>query len=88
MSSRRHQIELPENLEQMLRERAAAAGTNAETFIVRAIEEKLQAPKSFSEIFSPLQAAFAESGDSPQSLNQTFQELLQSVRTSRRAKAS
>ena len=57
MSSRKHQIELPENLEQKLRERAAAAGSDAETFIVRAVEEKLQAPKSFRELFSPLQAA-------------------------------
>ena len=88
MSTRTHQIELPEELEQKLRERAADAGTDADTFIIRAIEEKLQTPKSFKELFAPLQEAFSESGESPDALNQTFQQLIDTVRKSRRAKAS
>jgi len=88
MSTRTHQIELSDELERKLRERAAAAGTDADTFIVQTIEEKLQAPKSFQEIFAPLQDALADSGETPESLDQTFQDLLKSVRTSRRIKAS
>jgi hypothetical protein len=56
-----HQIDLSPHLEAKLRERAAATGRDAESFIVEAIVEKLDSPKSFREIFSPLQQAFAES---------------------------
>jgi hypothetical protein len=88
MSTRIHQIKLPAELEQKLRERAADAGTDADTFIIRAIEEKLQTPKSFKELFAPLHEAFAHADESPDSLNQTFQQLIDSARKSRRAKAS
>ena len=56
--------------------------------IVRTIEEKLQAPKTFRELFTPLQEAFAEGGESPDSLDQTFEQLREIIWQSRRAKAS
>jgi plasmid stability protein len=55
-----HQINLPDPLEQKLRERAAAAGTDAETFIVQTLARSLQAPKTYREIFAPLHQAFGE----------------------------
>jgi hypothetical protein len=87
MSSRVHQIELPEALEKQLDARAREAGTDPATFIVRTIEEKLQSPKSYKEIFAPLQAAFADSRDSEHQLNQTFERLRDQVWESRRAKS-
>ena len=88
MSNRTHHIQLPEALDEKLRERAAQAGTDADTFIVHTLEEKLKSPKSFKELFAPLQEAMAESGQSREALDQTFKELLQAVRRSRRAQAS
>jgi len=55
-----HQIILPQPLERKLRERAAATGIDAETFIVETLAEKLNGPKSYREIFAPLHQAFAE----------------------------
>jgi len=83
-----HQIRLPDDLEKRLRERASKDGTDAETFIVRAVEEKLQSPPSFKELFTPLQQAFAEPAESPEKLEQTFEELRGKVHQSRQAKSS
>jgi hypothetical protein len=55
-----HQINLPAPLEQKLRERAAAAGTDAETFILETLAHTLQMPKTYREIFAPLHQAFGE----------------------------
>ena len=88
MSSRVHQIRLSESLEQRLHDRAEAAGTDPDTFIVQTLEARLQAPKSFKELFAPLQEAFAGSGDSPEEVERTLGQLRDSVFQSRRARAS
>jgi len=77
MSSRIHQIQLPDDLERRLLDRAAEAGTDAETFILRVVEEKLQSPKSFREIFAPLQEAFADGDMSPEATDELFKQLRQ-----------
>jgi len=88
MSSRTHQIQLNEELERKLRERAAAARTDAETFIVRALEEKLTAPPSFKELFAPLHEAFADSDISAEEMERSLEAVREAVWQSRRAKAS
>lgn len=55
-----HQITLPPSLEEKLRERAAAAGIDAETFIFDTLSQTLQGPQSYREIFAPLHQAFGE----------------------------
>jgi hypothetical protein len=54
------QITIPPLLEAKLRQRAAASGADLETFIVGALAEKVEEPKSFREIFAPLHQAFGE----------------------------
>ena len=88
MSAALHQIQLPEELERRLRERAAAAGTDAETFILRAIEEKLDAPKSFKELFAPIQQAFGDWPESPDSLEHTLENLRAEGSQTKRPKVS
>lgn len=88
MSAREHRIILSETMERRLSERAAAAGTDAESYIVRAVEEKLSEPKSFRELFAPLQQAFSESRETDEALEHAFAELRDLVHRRRLPKAS
>jgi hypothetical protein len=55
-----YQLNLPPALEVKLRERAAAVGKDAESFIIQTLTDKLDSPASFREIFAPLHQGFAE----------------------------
>jgi hypothetical protein len=79
-----HRIKLSAPLEQKLRERAAAAGTDAETFIVETLAQTLAGPKSYREIFAPLHQAFGESPIPQQELD----DLVVKVREERQHRGS
>ena len=72
-------IELSPESEARLRERAAAAGKDAVTYAREALEDKIQAPKSFREIFAPMHEAFGENPIPPEELNALFHKLREEV---------
>ncbi len=53
-------VSLPPETEQRLRQKAAAAGRDLDTFIRETLEEKLNSPRCFAEALAPMQEAFAE----------------------------
>ncbi|HUB24911.1 MAG TPA: hypothetical protein VL992_05735 [Tepidisphaeraceae bacterium] len=77
-------ISLPADVEEVLRDRAAAAGKDVETFAREAVEEKLRQPKTYREIFAPLQEAFAEAKIDDRGLADLFSDLRDKVWSQRR----
>jgi hypothetical protein len=67
-------IALAPELEQKLRDRAAAAGVDADTFAREAIEEKLNGPKTLREILAPLHQEFRENPMSAENLDHVIDE--------------
>lgn len=63
------QINLPSDIEQKLRERAAQAGQDISTVIVEALREKVNEPSRLDAILAPFRSAFAQSGCSDQELD-------------------
>jgi len=70
------QINLPSDLEEKLRERAARSGQDLSTVILEALREKVEEAPSIDSILAPFRAAFAQSG-------RTDEELAQAIETAR-----
>ncbi len=63
------QLDLSPEIEARLRERAAAVGKDAATFILEAVEEKLRGTETLAEILAPVHKEFKESGMSEHELH-------------------
>jgi hypothetical protein len=63
------QINLPSDIEQKLRERAAQAGQDISTVIVEALREKVNEPSRLEAILGAFRSAFAQSGCSDEELD-------------------
>ncbi len=61
--------------EAMIRQRAGAAGKAVDAFVQEAVQEKLQAPRSFRELLSPVQDALAGHGMDDEQLAAMFDQL-------------
>lgn len=61
--------------EAKLRERAASAGKDVSTLVRQIVEERLEAPLSFREIFAPLHEAFDQTDMSDAQLDTLFERL-------------
>ena len=77
------QIDLSPEIEARLRERAAAAGKDAATFALEAVEEKLRGPQTLAEILAPVHKEFRESGMSEEELHALSQRALAESRSQR-----
>ena len=80
-------LDLNPELEATLRERAAAAGKDPKTFVLEAVLEKLQGPRTFADILAPVHRQVLESGMSDEEINSVFQEALRESRRERRKQA-
>ena len=77
-------LELGPDLEAKLRERAAAAGKDPETFAIDALAEKLRAPRTFAEILAPAHKAVEESGMTDTELEAFLAKAIADARRDRR----
>ncbi len=82
------QIDLSPELEARLRQRAAAAGKHPEEFVLQAVEEKLQAPRSFRDIFAPLHEAFSRGTMTEEETDRLLEGALAQIRLNRPADAA
>jgi hypothetical protein len=71
-------IELAPELEARLRERAAAAGVDVETFAREAVEEKLRGRKGLDAVLGPVRQEFHEISD--EELDERIQRAISEVR--------
>lgn len=71
-------IELAPELEARLRERAAAAGVDVETFAREAVEEKLRGRKGLDAVLGPARQDFRELSD--EDLDERIQRAISEVR--------
>jgi hypothetical protein len=75
-------IPFPTEMEARIRERAAAEGKDATTFVLQTVEEKLQGPPSFREIFAPIQEAFGQGQVEQDEMDRLLEEALNQTRGS------
>jgi hypothetical protein len=68
-------IPLPPEVEQKLKDRAAAEGKDAVTFAREALEEKLQGPQTLDEVLSEFRRQVAQSGMSDSQLDEFYDGL-------------
>lgn len=80
-------LDLSPDLEAKLRERAAAAGKDPETFAVHALAEKLRAPRTFAEILAPAHKAVDELGMSAAELDAFLEKAIAEARRERKQRA-
>lgn len=67
------QINLPSEIEEKLRERAAEAGQDLNAVIVEALREKFEQSTRLDSILAPFRAAFTQSGSSEADLDQAIE---------------
>jgi hypothetical protein len=77
-------LELDPDLEAKLRDRAAAAGKNPETFALHALAEKLREPRTFAEILDPAHKAVAASGMTDAELDAFLDKAIADARRERK----
>ena len=68
-------IPLSPDIEQKLKDRAAAEGKDAVTIAREALEEKLQGPRTLDEVLAPFRQQVAESGMSDGQLDEFYEGL-------------
>jgi plasmid stability protein len=67
-------VELPEDTERQLRERAARTGRDVPTLVRELIERSMKAEPTIDEILAPFRRQVAESGMTDDELNAFFEE--------------
>lgn len=67
------QINLPEDIERQLRDRAARVGQDIGEVIVEALRETVTAAPRIDFILAPFRSAFAQSGSSDEELDQDIE---------------
>ena len=72
-------IPIPIELEEKLRQQAAAAGKDAVTFAREALEEKLQPPRTLDEILAPFRKQVVASGMTPEEMDDFYDGLRDEV---------
>ena len=72
-------ISLSKELEEKLKERAAAAGKDAETFAREALEEKLALPQTFAELLAPIREETQRLGTTEEELESLIEEVRDEV---------
>ena len=77
-------LELGPDLEAKLRERAAAAGKDPETFALHALAETLRTPRAFAEILAPTHKAVDESGMTDAELEAFLERAIAGARRERK----
>jgi hypothetical protein len=77
-------LELGPDLEAKLRERAAAAGKDPETFAIHALAETLHAPRTFAEILTHAHKAVDESGMTDAELQAFVEKTIADARRERK----
>lgn len=81
------QIDLPPELETKLRQRAAAAGKDVQSFARDAVEKELLRPETFAEILAPVHKAVKESGMSDEEVDALLEKALADSRRERKNRA-
>jgi len=81
------QIDLSPDLEAKLRERAAAAGKDVQSFARDAVEKELAKPETFAELLAPVHKAVRESGMTDEEVDQLLEKALADSRRPRTSRA-
>jgi hypothetical protein len=76
-------VPLSDDAEARLRERALAAGVDAETYAARVLEQQLSRP-SLEEVLAPLREEFEASGMTEDELVELLEEAKHDMRAERR----
>lgn len=77
-------LSLPQELEQELRQRAAATGKDVNALALEAIEDKLRAASmTFAQIMEPVRREFEESGMTEEELDRLIKEAREEARQQR-----
>jgi plasmid stability protein len=79
-------LNLPADLEEKLRKRAADMGMDADTFAREALEEKLQGPRTLDEILAAFRNQVAQTGMTDQETDQFYETLRDEVWQERQVK--
>lgn len=77
-------LKLAADAEAKLRDRAAAAGKDPETFALDAVLEKLHGPRTLAEILAPIHKEVEESGVPDDELETLFQTAIAESRRARK----
>jgi len=72
-------IDLPPELEQIVREHAARTGLDVSAFVLQAVQEKITKARTFEEICAPFVQAVAATGISDEAFNRFFEEVREEV---------
>ena len=72
-------INLPPELEQVLRQQAARKNQDVTTFVLQAVQEKIARGQTLDEICAPFAAAVAASGVSDEELDRLIEEAREEV---------
>jgi hypothetical protein len=72
-------IDLPPELEQVLRQQAARKNQDVTTFVLQAVQEKIARGRTFDEICAPFAEAVAASGISDEEFDRLFEEAREEV---------
>jgi predicted transcriptional regulator len=72
-------IDLPPELEQILRQQAARKNQDVTTFVLQAVQEKIARGQTFDEICAPFAAAVTASGISDEEFDRLVEEAREEV---------
>ncbi len=72
-------IELPPELESAVRQYAARAGQDVDTFVLVAVLEKIARARTFEDVCAPIAQAVAASGISDDEFDRFFEEVREEV---------
>jgi hypothetical protein len=72
-------IDLPPELEQVLRQQAARKNQDVTTFVLQAVQEKIARSQTFDEICAPFAEAVAASGISDEEFDRLIEEAREEV---------
>lgn len=72
-------IDLPPELEKVLRQHAARSGQDMSAFILLAVKEKIARARTFDEVCAPFAAAVEEAGMSDEEFDRFFDEVREEV---------
>lgn len=81
-------IELPPELEKVVRQHAAASGQDVGVFVLHAVREKIAKARTFDEVCAPFARAVQETGITDDEFDRFFEGAREEVWQAKQGKAS